>query len=73
MQMHAHVAGRDRQCSDGFANDADDLRRIGLQFAALDLPRHGHRERQHLVLYLRIERLERLRQVVEHAGQPVVT
>ncbi len=67
--MHAHLAGGDRQGGDRFANDADDLRRVGLEFAAHDLPRQGHGQGQQLALHLGVQYLEWLGQVVEHPGE----
>ena len=42
MQMHAHLARRDGQRRDGLADDADDLRGIGLELAPHDLARERH-------------------------------
>ncbi len=69
MQMHAHLARCDRQRRNRFADDADDLRRIRLQLAPHDLARKRHRERQQFTLHFGIELLERLGEVVEHAGE----
>ena len=69
--MYAHIARRHRQCRDRFADDADDLRRVGLEFAAHDLPRQRHGQGEQLALYLSIECVERLCQVVEHAREPI--
>ena len=69
--MHANVAGGHRQRRDGLADDADDLRRIGFQFTAHDLPRQCHGQGEQLTLHFGVEGVERFRQVVEHAREPV--
>jgi hypothetical protein len=71
MQVHAHVARGNRQCRDRLADDADDLGGIRLEFAPHDLARERHRKQQQFVLHLLIELVERLGEIVEHAGKPL--
>jgi len=71
MQVHPYIARRHRQGCNGLPNDADDLRRIGFEFAAHDLPRQRHGQGEKLPLHVRIENVKWLGQVVKHARQPV--
>jgi hypothetical protein len=59
VQMHTHFPRSDRERCDGVAHDADDLRGIGLQFAAHDLPRQGHGQRQQFAFHLGVQYFER--------------